>query len=59
MNTFTIFNRRPGGRRAANSPEALKWKAKCYAHRLLDRHRAGHDIGPEWVAWALKQTGDA
>jgi hypothetical protein len=47
-----------GGLRGT-SREALRMKARCAAHRLLDRVRAGDEsIEIERINWALLVTGD-
>jgi len=48
-----LFPRRSG----QASDQTVQWRAK--AHRILDAWRAGQDIKPELILWALRLTGDA
>jgi hypothetical protein len=50
---MTLFPRHQGG---SHSQEHAN---RCRAHRLLDRARAGLDVDPAQIHWALVQTGDA
>lgn len=33
-------------------------QTKAEAHRILDMAKAGLDVSPQWVTWALVVTGD-
>lgn len=33
-------------------------QTKADAHRILDMAKAGLDVSPQWVTWALVVTGD-
>ncbi len=50
---MTLFPRHQG---LSHSQE---FAGRCRAHRLLDQVRAGLDVDPAQIHWALVQTGDA
>lgn len=50
-----LFSRRTQTKRAKFSATA---HCRAFAHQLLDRARAGHDISAADIRWALRITGD-
>lgn len=53
---MTLYPRRPG---PGQWPGHEQRRLKAYAHRLLDRARAGRRVEAFRIEWALKVTGDA
>lgn len=55
MNDDSIIRLFP--RNTGNSADR-EFADRCKAHRLLDQLKAGFDISPDVVHWALAMTGD-
>lgn len=50
-----LFSRRTDTKRAKHSAAI---HCRAFAHRLLDRAKAGHEVKDADIAWALRVTGD-
>lgn len=50
-----LFSRRTDTKRAKHSAAT---HCRAFAHRLLDRAQAGHEVSDADITWALRMTGD-
>lgn len=51
----TLFPRRTKSKRAQHDAAT---RCRAFAHRLLDRAQAGHEVSDADITWALRMTGD-
>lgn len=50
-----LFSRRTHTKRAQYDASV---HCRAFAHRLLDRAKAGHEVSDADIRWALRVTGD-